>query len=190
MRAFLLPIVLAISFCTYAAVQLDDILKKADSALDHRDTSGLSDAKIIAGLKQALEISTSKAVATTGKPDGFLKNEAIKILLPPKLETVGRGLRPALVKLGERLLADLPGEGDAPWVFGFPSDRHFRLGERVFGYRPLLTLARLAGPLPEPPAQRGRHVPLVREENPPARCRRSCLQRGQGDRRQGERRFL
>jgi len=63
----------------------------------------------------------------------------------------GRGLRPALVQLGERLLADLPGDGDAPWLFGFPSDRHFRLGERVFGYRPLLTIAQLAGPLPEPP---------------------------------------
>jgi hypothetical protein len=64
--------------------------------------------------------------------------------------SAGRGLRPALVRLGERLLADLPGDGDAPWVFGFPSDRHFRLGERVFGYRPLLTVAQLAGPLPEP----------------------------------------
>ena len=64
----------------------------------------------------------------------------------------GRGLRPALVELGERLLADLPGDGDAPWLFGFPSDRHFRLGERVFGYRPLLTIAQLAGPLPAPPS--------------------------------------
>src|SRR5581483_1824274 len=34
-----------------------------------------------------------KAVALTGKPDGFLKNEAIRILLPPKLETVGKGMR-------------------------------------------------------------------------------------------------
>ena len=101
MRAFLLPIVLAISFCTYAAAQLDDVLKKADSALEHRDTSGLSDDKIIAGLKQALAVSTSKAVATAGKPDGFLKNEAIKILLPPKLETVGRGLR--MLGMGEKV---------------------------------------------------------------------------------------
>ena len=38
-------------------------------------------------------------------------------------------------------------------IFGFPSDRHFRLGERVFGYRPLLTIAQLAGPLPAPPSQ-------------------------------------
>ena len=32
--------------------QLDDILKKADDALNHRDTSSLSDDKIVSGLKQ------------------------------------------------------------------------------------------------------------------------------------------
>lgn len=60
-----------------------------------------------------------------------------------------RGLRPALVELGRLLLADLPRTADAPWIFGFPSDRHFRLGERVFGYRPLLEIEPLAGPLPD-----------------------------------------
>ncbi|MBV8200650.1 MAG: YfhO family protein, partial [Acidobacteria bacterium] len=63
----------------------------------------------------------------------------------------GGSLRPALVALGRRLLADLPGPGDAPWIFGFPSERHFRLGERVFGYQPLTMLAPLAGPLPPHP---------------------------------------
>jgi hypothetical protein len=76
-----------------AAAQLDDILKKADAALEHRDTSGLSEDKIIAGLKQALQVSTGKAVALTGRPDGFLKNEAIRIALPPRLQTVGKGMR-------------------------------------------------------------------------------------------------
>ena len=42
---------------------------------------------------EALRISTSNAVARTGRPDGFLKNEAIKILLPDKLRTVGKGMR-------------------------------------------------------------------------------------------------
>ena len=93
MGRFLLLLTLAFTFCTPAFAQLDDILKKADAALEHRDTSGLSDDKIIAGLKQALQVSTTKAVALTGKPDGFLKNDAIKIALPPKLQTVGRGLR-------------------------------------------------------------------------------------------------
>ncbi len=93
MRRCLIFIALAFCFCTSALAQLDDILKKADAALEHRDTAGLSDDKIVAGLKQALQVSTTKAVALTDKPDGFLKNDAIKIVLPPKLQTVGRGLR-------------------------------------------------------------------------------------------------
>jgi hypothetical protein len=93
MRTLLLTLTLALCCSTYSAAQLEDILKRAGDSLEQRDTSGLSDNKIISGLKQALRVSTGKAVALTGKPDGFLKNEAIKIVLPPKLETVGRGLR-------------------------------------------------------------------------------------------------
>jgi hypothetical protein len=55
------------------------------------------------------------------------------------------GLRPPLVRLGRRLLDDLPRPGDAPWIFGFPSERHFRLGRRVFGYRTLPAVVELAG---------------------------------------------
>ena len=91
MRAVLITGVLFLS--CLAQAQLGDILKKADETLNQRNTAGLSNDKIIAGLKEALQVSTGKAVALTGKPDGFLKNEAIKILLPPKLETVGRGMR-------------------------------------------------------------------------------------------------
>lgn len=91
MRTILLALILSLG-CS-AQAQLDQILKKADEALNQRDTSGLSNDKIIAGLKQALQVSTGKAVALTGKPDGFLKNAAIKILLPPKLKTVGTGMR-------------------------------------------------------------------------------------------------
>ncbi len=65
---------------------LDQILGRAKS-------SSLSNEKITAGLKEALKVSTGKAVASTGRPDGFLKNAAIKILLPPKLQTVGKGMR-------------------------------------------------------------------------------------------------
>jgi hypothetical protein len=65
----------------------------------------------------------------------------------------GRGLRPALVELGRLLLVDLPGKEDAPWIFGFPSERHFHLGERTFGYRPLVEIQELGGALPEGPAR-------------------------------------
>ena len=93
MRTGVLAIILATCASTSAVAQLDEALKKAEGAIEQRDTSGLSNDKIISGLKQALQVGTGKAVALTGKPDGFLKNDAIKIQLPPKLETVGRGLR-------------------------------------------------------------------------------------------------
>lgn len=93
MRIVLLVLALAVCCTTYTAAQLDEVLKKAGESLEHCDTSGLSNDKIIAGLKQALQVSTDKAVALTGRPDGFLKNEAIKILLPPKLESVANGMR-------------------------------------------------------------------------------------------------
>lgn len=101
MRSLLLAIAIAFVCRLSATAQLDDILKKADASLQQRETSGLSDNKIVAGLKQALEVSTGKAVAQTGRPDGFLKNEAIKIALPPKLETVGRGLR--MLGMGDKV---------------------------------------------------------------------------------------
>ena len=93
MRSSLLVFAFVLCCCALSTAQLDEILKKAGDALQQKDTSSLSDSKIVDGLKQALRLSTSKAVAYTGRPDGFLKNDAIRIALPPKLETVGKGLR-------------------------------------------------------------------------------------------------
>lgn len=78
-----------LSACCVAQSPLDQIFGKATA----QPSTTLSNDKITAGLKEALKISTTKAVAVTGKPDGFLKNEAIKILLPDKLRTAGTGLR-------------------------------------------------------------------------------------------------
>lgn len=74
-----------------ARPQADQIWKKLEGAAG--ENRGLSTDKITAGLKEALSVSTGKAVEATGRPDGFLKNEAIKILLPEKLRTVGKGMR-------------------------------------------------------------------------------------------------
>jgi hypothetical protein len=63
--------------------------------------SGLSTDTIGAGLKEALKVSTTKAVAATGKPDGFLGNPAIRIPLPGKLQSARHGLR--LVGMGPQL---------------------------------------------------------------------------------------
>ncbi len=94
-RAMRLLIIVVLSANCLAQSQIDEILKKAGekARTTNLSSAGLSNSKITAGLKEALTVSTGKAVAVTGKPDGFLKNQAIKILLPDKLQTVGRGLR-------------------------------------------------------------------------------------------------
>jgi len=56
-------------------------------------SSQLSDEKVSSGLKEALQVGTGNAVKLTGKPDGYFKNEVIKILMPEKLRTVEKGLR-------------------------------------------------------------------------------------------------
>lgn len=53
----------------------------------------LSDSKIIAGLKEALDVGVGNAVDLTGRADGFFRNAAIKILLPKQLTTVAKTLR-------------------------------------------------------------------------------------------------
>jgi GT2 family glycosyltransferase len=80
--------------------------------------------------------------------------------------TAGTGLRPPLLAAGRRLLADLPGPDDAPWNFGFPSPRHFQLGERAFGYRPLRELTPLVGVVPGDVA--GALAPAVIADRAPA----------------------
>jgi hypothetical protein len=55
--------------------------------------SGLSDVKIGSGLKEALKVGTENTVNLTGRPDGYLRNEAIKILMPKTLQKLEKPLR-------------------------------------------------------------------------------------------------
>ncbi|MCI0483832.1 MAG: DUF4197 domain-containing protein [candidate division NC10 bacterium] len=72
-----------------ARAQLDRILKE----LGEGPGSGLSDGKIVSGLKEALQVGTENAVKVTGRPDGYFLNQAIKILMPQELRTFEGGLR-------------------------------------------------------------------------------------------------
>ena len=80
----------------------DQIREKVTGAAKATNSShALSNDKIVAGLKEALTLSTRNAVASTGRTDGFLRNEAIKILLPEKLRNLGSGLR--LIGMGSQV---------------------------------------------------------------------------------------
>jgi hypothetical protein len=98
MSRFRVLLLILCSVCAVAQSPLDQILGKSTTKTA---PSGLSTDRITAGLKEALKVSTTKAVAVTGKPDGFLKNDDIKIVLPEKLRSAGRGLR--LVGMGPQL---------------------------------------------------------------------------------------
>ena len=64
--------------------------------------STLSQAEISKGLKEALNNGISKQVSKLSVKDGFLKNEAVKIILPEELQMVDKKLR----QLGMKKLAD------------------------------------------------------------------------------------
>ena len=57
------------------------------------ESKSLTNADIVAGLKEALEVGTTNTVDLTGKVDGYFGNAAIKILLPSQVQTVEQGLR-------------------------------------------------------------------------------------------------
>ena len=62
---------------------------------------GLTDAEIVAGLKQALKIGTDTAVNIVSQVDGYYKDELIKILLPPEADIIVDNLdNPVLQGLG------------------------------------------------------------------------------------------
>lgn len=52
----------------------------------------LTDSKISAGLKEALQVGAENSVKLTGKTDGYFANQAIKILLPKNLRPLEKGL--------------------------------------------------------------------------------------------------
>jgi hypothetical protein len=72
-----------------ASAQFDRIFK----GLGIGQQSGLSDAKIGSGLKEALKVGTENTVNLTGRLDGYFLNQAIKILMPEKLRNLEKGLR-------------------------------------------------------------------------------------------------
>ena len=73
------------------AGDLEDIYKKLQTS----SVSSLDDRTIITGLKEALSLGTAKAVKLVSVENGYLRNEAIKILLPEKIQMMSEVLRKA-----------------------------------------------------------------------------------------------
>jgi hypothetical protein len=90
-----LAVALVLLATTPASAQLDPLLRGAPGipGLPSAPPAGLSEARIVSGLKEALQIGTQNTVNLTGKADGYFLNQAIKILMPEKLRTLEKGLR-------------------------------------------------------------------------------------------------
>ena len=90
MFKYMAVVVLALSMTQPAWAQFDQIFKGLGGIMGG---GALSDAKVGSGLKEALKVGTENAVVETGTRDGFLLNQAIKILMPKPLQTIERPLR-------------------------------------------------------------------------------------------------
>lgn len=99
------PIVLAcfllINFTAHAQFKIADIFKKA-AGTGTGTTGKPSTLEIASGIKQALEIGTSRGADLLSAKDGFMGNLAVKILFPPEAQKVEKTLR----TLGMGKLAD------------------------------------------------------------------------------------
>lgn len=84
--------VLVIAQFTQAQSQWGDMLKGAQKALG---VGGLSESKIVDGLKEALQIGTGNAVQTVSKVGGYYNNPKIKIPLPGSVQKVEKLIRVA-----------------------------------------------------------------------------------------------
>jgi hypothetical protein len=95
-RTSLLVTILAFTWSSYANARTSPAAPG-----EANNDSSLTQEEIVSGLKEALEVATTKAIAATGHHDGFLKNEDIRILLPPKLASIGKGMR--MIGMGEQV---------------------------------------------------------------------------------------
>jgi uncharacterized protein YpmB len=81
---FIILFVLVFAASLSEAGFLDNIMKNIGLS----SQQGLDDKTVISGLKEALSVGTDKAVKEVSSIDGYLANQAIKILMPEKIQKV------------------------------------------------------------------------------------------------------
>jgi len=90
-----ISLTIVLFFCSVVLVNAQGgLLGKAKSALSGGG-KGLSSDDIVAGLKEALSRGTTKSADKLSAVDGFFKDAAVKILLPPEAAKVEKTLRSA-----------------------------------------------------------------------------------------------
>jgi hypothetical protein len=104
-----LALLLLLAPLSGSAFQFKDLLDKAKTAAQQHGASAgqpngvnLPNSDVAAGLKEALAKSTTDAINTLGRNDGFWSNPKVRIPLPGKLEQAGNLAR----KLGQGAKVD------------------------------------------------------------------------------------
>jgi len=90
--------VVLLSLCSFLMVDAQGLLGGAKSALNSLKGGkggSLSSDDIVAGLKEALSQGAKKSADKLSAVDGFFKDAAVKILLPPEAAKVEKALRSA-----------------------------------------------------------------------------------------------
>ncbi len=99
MKATVRPLSLSVAlfFSSFVLVHAQGgLLSGAKSAMSSlKGGKGLSSDDIVAGLKEALSRGTNKSASQLSAVDGFFKDAAVKILLPPEAAKVEKTLRAA-----------------------------------------------------------------------------------------------
>lgn len=103
MKKLLLISAATLFFFSYSNAQLKNLFKKDSSGkngidkmvqkLPGKGSGSLTNDEVVNGLKEALEVGTQRGTDKLSALDGFFKNAAIKILMPPEAEKVEKKLR-------------------------------------------------------------------------------------------------
>lgn len=96
MRKTLSFIMLTFLLCASPAYAgfLDDLKKELREAVPTGSSNkGLPEETVIAGLKEALDVGTRKAVDKVSKLDGYYRNPQITIPFPPEIEKIASTLK-------------------------------------------------------------------------------------------------
>lgn len=69
------------------------LLGKVKNAVSSKSGSSLSTDDIVKGLKEALSVGTNNSTSKLSAADGFFKDAAVKVLMPPEAQKVEKTLR-------------------------------------------------------------------------------------------------
>ncbi len=91
-KIIVLSIVIVLGITASEAQGLKGLLNKAKEVISNKQ-GVLSNDDIVSGLKEALVVGSQKGSTALSQADGFFKNAALKILLPPEAQKVENTLR-------------------------------------------------------------------------------------------------